>query len=135
MYSWRVTVSNEYLGFVLDQLAGLERVTARRMFGAIGLYCDGVFFAIVSRDTLYFKVEDLNRTQYQSRGMRQFQPFRDKPLLSMSYFEVPADILEDPDQCVEWARTSLLIATKPVKKTALRKLRTRSPNALPIRQR
>jgi TfoX/Sxy family transcriptional regulator of competence genes len=35
--------------------------------------------------------------------MSQFRPFRDKPLLSMSYYEVPADVLEDAEECVEWA--------------------------------
>jgi hypothetical protein len=54
-------VSNEYLQFVQDQLAGLGEITVKRMFGGAGLYLDGTFFAIVADDVLYFKVDDSNR--------------------------------------------------------------------------
>jgi DNA transformation protein and related proteins len=112
-------VSKEYLTYVLEQLSGLARVTSRRMFGGIGLYCDGVFFGLIDDDTLFFKVDDSNRGDYVSRGMAAFRPFKDKPGLSMAYFEVPADALEDRDELAAWARKSVaagLAATKPRRK-------------------
>ena len=54
---------NEYLQYVLEQLAALPRVTSRHMFGGFGLYCDGLFFALIFSDTLYFKVGDANREE------------------------------------------------------------------------
>ena len=102
-------VSSEYLQYVLEQLSGLGAVTARRMFGGVGLYQDQRFFGIITSDTLYFKVDDTNRQDYVARGMQAFRPYPDKPLLSMSYFEVPADTLEDPDECAAWARKSVEI--------------------------
>lgn len=98
-----MTVKDHYLQWVLEQLSGAERISSRRMFGGVGLYRDHVFFGIISGDTLYFKVDDASRAHYETRGMSQFRPFRDKPLLSMSYYEVPADVLEDAEECVEWA--------------------------------
>jgi hypothetical protein len=38
LYSPPMAVSEDYLQYVLEQLAGLGRVTARRMFGGVGLY-------------------------------------------------------------------------------------------------
>jgi DNA transformation protein len=94
---------DDYLRWVLEQLAGAEGVSARRMFGAFGLYRNDVFFAILSGDTLFFKVSDASRADYETRGMARFRPYRDKPQLSMNYYEVPADVLEDADECVRWA--------------------------------
>jgi DNA transformation protein len=103
-------VSSDYLSYVLEQLAGLPRVTSRRMFGGIGLYSDGLFFGLIDNDTLFFKVNDSNRDDYVARNMPAFRPFPDKPDLSMSYFTVPADALEDRDELAVWARKSIAVA-------------------------
>jgi DNA transformation protein len=95
------------LQWVLEQLSGTGPISSRRMFGAIGLYREEVFFAIISNDVLYFKVGDANRADYETRGAAQFRPFRDKPHLSMSYYEVPADILEDAEECAVWLQRAV----------------------------
>jgi DNA transformation protein and related proteins len=105
-----MAVKDEYLQWVLEQLSVAGRVSSRRMFGGIGLYRDEVFFAIISGDVLYFKVGEANRADYETRGARQFRPFLDKPHLSMSYFEVPADILEDADECALWVQRAAAVA-------------------------
>jgi len=94
---------DDYLRWVLEQLSGAGGISSRRMFGAFGLYRNGVFFGIISSDTLFFKVSDATRADYESRRMARFRPYRNKPLVSMSYYEVPADVLEDADECVRWA--------------------------------
>ena len=111
-------VSSDYLSYVLEQLAGLPRVTSRRMFGAIGLYSDGLFFGLIDNDTLFFKVNDSNRGDYVARNMAAFRPFPDKPDLSMSYFTVPADALEDRDELAVWARKSVAVAAAAPKPRA-----------------
>jgi DNA transformation protein len=112
-----MAVTDDYLQYVLEQLAGLGHVTPRRMFGAVGLYHEERFFGLIAGDTLYFKVNDSNRSDYETRGMGRFRPYPDKPYWSMTYYEVPADALEDADECLAWARKSVAIAavaTKPV---------------------
>lgn len=113
-------VTDDYLQYVLEQLAGLGRVTPRRMFGGVGLYQDERIFGLIAGDTLYFKVNDSNRRDYEARGMDRFRPFADKPHWSMTYYTVPADTLEDADECVLWARKSVAIATVPAKPAARR---------------
>jgi DNA transformation protein len=105
-----VPVSSDYLQYVLEQLARLPRVSSRRMFGAIGLYSDGVFFAIIDNDTVFFKVDDGTRERYAERGSEPFRPYKDRPEVSMSYFQVPAEILEDADEFVPWARAAVAAA-------------------------
>lgn len=80
------------------------------MFGAIGLYSDGVFFAIIDNDNVFFKVDDDTRERYVERGSEPFRPYKDRPDVSMSYFQVPAEILEDADELVPWARAAVRAA-------------------------
>jgi DNA transformation protein len=119
-------VSQDYLQFVLEQLAGVERITSRRMFGAVGLYSSGFFFGLLDDDTLYLKVDDSNRADYERRGMTPFRPDAAKPGLTMSYFTIPPDVLEDGEQLAAWAHRSVSIAqaangTKVTAKRALKR--------------
>src|SRR5437588_44362 len=65
--------------FVIDQLEELGGVTARAMFGGVGLYHEDVFFGIIARDALYLKVSDANRGDYERAGMRPFKPYPNRP--------------------------------------------------------
>lgn len=121
-------VGNDYLCWVLEQLSGAGRISSKRMFGAVGLYRDGIFFGIVSGDTLYLKAGDANRRDFEERGMPPFRPYRDKPQVSMSYYEVPADVLEDPDECAAWALRA--VAAGAARDAGPRpRARRRKPNA------
>ena len=102
-------VSNEYLDFVLEQLEPAGAVSARKMFGGVGLYLQGHFFALIAEDVLYFKVDDANRGDFEAAGMEPFKPFTDKPTV-MSYYEVPVEVLEDRRQLKEWADKALSAA-------------------------
>jgi DNA transformation protein len=110
-------VSQEYLDYVIDQLIGLGPVKSKRMFGGAGLYLDGVFFGLVADDVLYFKVGDTNKSDYVAAGSGPFKPFGNDSY-EMSYYEVPGDVLEDPDLAKEWAVKALLVARqkKPVRR-------------------
>ena len=68
-------VTDGFRTFVLEQLADVEFVWARAMFGGVGLYADDVFFGILAANTLYLKVDDSNRAQYEAEGMTAFQSY------------------------------------------------------------
>ena len=114
--------NNEYLEYVLEQLAGLPGVRSNRMFSGAGLYQDEVFFGLLFGETLYFKVDDSNRRDYESRGMAQFRPYKDRPQVSFTYYEVPPEVLEDRQELVAWARRAVeaavaIQAAKAAKRT------------------
>ena len=114
-------VSTSFVNYVREQLAGLGEVSSRRMFGGVGLYRDGQFFALIDDDTLYFKVDERNRGDYLARGMAPFRPYRDRPDWSMSYFQVPVDVIEDAEQLAGWARVAVRAALDSPAKSAARK--------------
>lgn len=94
-----MAVSETYLRFVIDQLRA--PIVAKRMFGGVGLYYDEQFFALIANNTLFFKVDDANRPDYVAAGMEPFRPYGEGSS-SMSYFTVPAEILEDPATLKRW---------------------------------
>lgn len=106
-----MSVSAHYLAYVIDQFAPFAKLVSRRMFGGVGLYTDGLFFGLIDDDTLYLKVDDSNRGDYASRGCEPFRPLASDPdAYSMSYFQLPEDVLEDCDALRLWARKSLAVA-------------------------
>jgi DNA transformation protein len=44
-----------------------------------------------------------------------FKPFADKPVI-MSYYELPPDVLESPEELIDWARRSLAVQSGKKKK-------------------
>lgn len=95
--------------FVLDQLADLEGLRSRAMFGGVGLYAGDVFFGIVAADVLYFKVDDSTRAQYEAAGSKPFKPYDDRAM-TMPYYAVPVEVLESAPTLVEWARRAVATA-------------------------
>ena len=59
-----MSVSDEFLEFVVDQLSSWGGVTARKMFGGAGLYRDGKMFGLIADDVAYLKVDDSNRPEF-----------------------------------------------------------------------
>jgi DNA transformation protein and related proteins len=122
-------VSVSYAEYLLEQLSGLGKVSSRRMFGGVGLYCDGRFFGLVDDDVLYLKVDERNRGDYLARGLAPFRPFRDRPEYSMSYYQAPEDVIEDSEQLVAWARAAVRAAIESPSKSAARKRKTSATGA------
>jgi DNA transformation protein len=106
-----MSVSHSYRTYILEQLAPLGGVTARAMFGGLGLYREGRFFGLVDDDTLYFKVDDATRAGYERAGMGPFRPAADEGP-SLGYYQVPAEVLEDREVLREWAATAVEVARR-----------------------
>ena len=106
-----MAVRDSYLEFVLEQLRHGGEVTWRRMFGGVGLYAAGVFFAVLDDDTLYFKTNETTRPDYEARGVKPFQPFGPDTQV-LPYHEVPADVLENVNELKVWMARSVAVAAR-----------------------
>lgn len=89
----------------LDRLSDLGEVTARPLFGGYGTYWDDTIFGIAFRGRLYLKVDEQSKGDYLARGMGPFRPNERQTL--KSYYEIPLDVLADPDALSSWAGESV----------------------------
>ncbi|MBS1785920.1 MAG: TfoX/Sxy family protein [Acidobacteria bacterium] len=115
-----MSVSPSFKAFVLEQLSAVTPVTGRAMFGGVGVYAEGLFFALMDDDRLYFKVDDTTRPRFVGAGMGPFDPFKNGEQVMNGYYEVPGEVLEDEDRLPEWMREALGVAAR-AKKPAKRK--------------
>ena len=97
----------------VQQLARVLPIEWRSMFGGMGIYSEGVFFALVSsQGPLYFRVGDSNRADYEKAGSEPFMPFsrvksRAHERIVMPYWMVPDKVLARPATLRKWAEKAL----------------------------
>jgi DNA transformation protein len=107
-----MSVSPSFRSFVIEQLARTTPgIRARSMFGGVGIYASQLFFALLDDDTVYFKVDDATRPQFVERGMAPFRPYGEDGEV-MQYYEVPADVLEEPETLGVWVAAAIAVARR-----------------------
>lgn len=96
--------------FVLDQLRDFADVEARPMFGGFGLYQDEIFFGILHKERLFFKIDDSTVGAYRRLKMKPFRPNGKQTL--KSYYQVPLDIIENAEQLCDRAKEAIRCQTR-----------------------
>jgi len=123
-----VAVSKEFTNHLLDSLAALGPVAARRMMGGVTLYLGDLTFGLVSDDVLYLKVGDNNIARFEDAGSVPFTYRRgDKEFAMKTHWRAPEELLDDADELVDWARTSLDAARAAAKKKQPKKKSKKTP--------
>ena len=108
-----MVASDSFAEFLRDQLAPLGRITMRRMFGKIGVFCDGLMLGMVTDNTLYFRVDDHNRAIFKEA--QSFPPLnyeKQGRTIDLSFWRAPERLFDDPDDLVTWGRAALAAARR-----------------------
>jgi len=95
----------EFVDHVVDLMRGLGAVQAKPMFGAWGLFHEGLCFALVAEDVLYIKCDAQSAATFDASSCAPFV-YESKvgERLVTAYRQAPADALESPATMVRWAR-------------------------------
>jgi len=97
----------------VEMLSPLGPVRTRAMFGAQGIYVDGLFMAIVDNGQLFLKADDTTRERFVAAGCAPFTyPTKDGERMVMSYYRPPEEALESPPLMLPWARLALEAALR-----------------------
>jgi DNA transformation protein len=123
-----MAVSESYRTFVLEQIGRvIPRVRGKSMFGGVGVYAGDHFFALIDDDVLFFKVDDTTRPDFIAAGMRAWSPFEDDRE-SKGYYQLPAELLEEPDELRGWVEKAVRVAAdkKKSKTKATSKAKTKA---------
>lgn len=104
---------DSFAEFLREQLAPLGHVTLRSMFGKTGVFCNGLMLGMVTDDTLYFRVDDLNRAAFQEAGSSPPLNYEKQGrTIDLSFWRAPDRLFDEPEELVAWARAALAAARR-----------------------
>jgi DNA transformation protein len=102
----------EYIAYLKDLLGDFGNVVIKRMFGGHGVFRDGLMFALVTDDVLYFKVDDDNRPRFEQHDLPQFSYVKKGKAMKMSYYQAPEEVFDNEEEMIDWATGAFDAALK-----------------------
>jgi DNA transformation protein len=99
--------SSEFVDFVLEQMAFVQGLQVRKMFGGYGLYQDDHIFAIIVKDTLYLKSDAIVQRDFEEKCLQPFYYVAQGKSVTLRYFEAPSEVFEAPDSMRNWVEKAL----------------------------
>jgi DNA transformation protein len=108
-----MVASDGFAEFLREQLAPLGRITMRRMFGKTGVFCDRLMLGMVTDNTLYFRVDEHNRTTFEEAAA--FPPLNYEKrgrTIDLSFWRAPERLFDEPDELLAWGRAALAAARR-----------------------
>ncbi len=103
---------SEFVDFLLDTLAVIGPVRARRMFGGHGIYHNDLMFGLVADDVLYFKADKESAPSFLAKNLEPFEYVKNGKPMKMSYYRAPEEIYDDPDEARRWAALAFAAAER-----------------------
>ena len=107
-----MSASAEFVAFVREQLSPLGALSDGTFFGGHALKQHGQQFAMVMGNTLYFRVNDSTRPDFEKRGCKPFSyATKTKVVQVRKYFSAPLELLDDQALMLQWARQAIHAAS------------------------
>jgi DNA transformation protein and related proteins len=106
-----MSASPEFVSYVCEMLAPLGPLSDGKFFGGHAIKYDGKLFAMVMGNTLYFRVNDATRPEYEKRGSSSFSYSTKKGIVQVrKYFSVPEEFFENTELLLVWAKKAIHVA-------------------------
>lgn len=99
-----MSAQTEYAEHVIDLLDVFGRCEAKRMFGGVGIFHQGLMIALIADATLYLKADQQSRAHFEAEGLEAFSYFKQDREYRLSYYQAPEAFFEDSEACRHWAR-------------------------------
>jgi len=101
-----MTISNHFLLHAVESMSQVAPISYRRIFNGYGIYHQGVQFAIIVNDRLYFRADELSRDLYLAKRMTAFLPASITSGES-NFFQLPEHVLSQPAELIFWIRIAV----------------------------
>ena len=106
-----MSANDDLLAILKEALFRLGTVSGRRMFGGVGVYFDGIFFAIIDDGVIYFRTSEATRANFEAERSRAFTyATKNGPVEMASYWRLPERLLDEPDELCGWAQSAIAAA-------------------------
>jgi DNA transformation protein len=101
-----------FVAYVLELLEPVGGCSARAMFGGHGIYRDDRIFGLVIGDTLYLKADTQSESDFAAIGSAPFVYQGKGRAVQMSYWSLPVEALDSPEEMIRWARLAQAAAAR-----------------------
>ncbi len=98
---------SEFADSVRELMAPIGPVRVRAMFGGHGVFLDGLMFALIADDELYFKIDAESVERFREAGCEPFVFESRGRKVEMSYYSAPPEVFEDAEAAQQWAERAL----------------------------
>lgn len=112
----------EFGEWVREHFGALGPLEIKRMFGAAGVYSNGLIFAILGDGEVWLKADEETIPALTAAGSRAFVVEGKDGEMTTSYWSLPASATDDPEEAVAWARGAIEAA---MRKQAAKRVRKR----------
>jgi len=120
---------SEFVEYLLELLEPFGPVKAKAMFGGFGIYRHDLMFGLVAKDTLYLKVDENTRSEFESKGLGPFVYKMKGKEFSMSYYQAPDESLENSEEMAHWAEKAYDAAVRASRRKRLERRREKSSSS------
>lgn len=120
---------SEFVAYLHELLHDFGSIQSRRMFGGHGIYHQGLMFALVADDSLYFKTDDENRDAFLAVGAQAFSYQSQGEQRSIAYYSAPDECFDDPAEAARWARLAYAAALRAQAKAQQKGAKKRAKKA------
>lgn len=93
-----------------EMFAPMGRITIRKMFSGGGIYCDGLMFGLIARDSVYLKSDAGSRHRFEFEGMGPFVFQGRGKTVVLSYWRMPERLFDDAEEALDWGREAMRAA-------------------------
>ncbi len=97
---------NEFVDYVIELMKAWATVSARKMFGGHGLYREGLMFALIVEDELFFKTDADNLAKFERAGCHPFVYQSKGRAVQLSYWSAPPATLDAPAEMGDWCQSA-----------------------------
>ncbi len=112
---------SEFVEYLLELLEPFGGVKVKAMFGGFGIFRRDLMFGLVADDTLYLKVDEKSRSEFQSKGLSPFVYKMKGKDCTMPYYQAPEEAMEDPEEMAQWAKKAYDAAKRAAQRKRMKR--------------
>lgn len=101
-----------FLDYIKEVLEPFDPLIYKSMFGGYGIYKNGIIMAIIADNELYFKADSEAAKYFESCGSEPFMYQGKHKAITMPYYLVPQETLEDINVLKYWFSLAVAAAIK-----------------------
>jgi DNA transformation protein len=108
-----MAIDHGLVDWVAEAMAPIGPVTMRRMFGGAALYCDGMIFALLVADDLWFKRDAASAPEWDALGADRFTYAKAGGATGVTnYRRAPSDAHDDPEALRHYGEMGLAASVR-----------------------